>query len=727
LEIEDDTMPLLNSLRNPAVRAWWFYVPVLAAFAVVTCAIWAPFGWRISGTFEEWAVMVRADQLGTLSQLVVYPLNRPLFQAPMAIAHWLTPGSFLGMNILQALFIFGTSAAMFWLVLSLTPRNYAVAFVAATLLLVYPADDATYTLRTVNIHAGALFLVISLCLLTLSIRRTTWLRIAAMIAMLTLSLAIYDGGLLIAFFAPALIFCMRTPFSRRTAFVSAAWWVAPIAFAYALWLMVQNPATYQGGLIRTAGLGQDYAHTASVLARSIWRSLMQNFWSGWIQAATPPHYDDLYFRIVAALAAFVFVPVVWALCRTAQNELRLPATDQRYWVMAISGVAIAVLGFAMFLPTSYRDTNWRIFIYSAVGASLTVAVLCRVTASLFRPAAKFVFVTLSVALFVVGGVHAIGQQGRYFAQTQRQQAILAGIVAAAPKVVSPVAFLLIDTTPTAAYKAWSMCSQISDCLQDQLRYLYHGVELQAAYCAPQFLPRGISSEVCNFEQYGVAITYDYLLNGRPVRRFFPYGSLLIFENGSDGVRLLDDLRDYVHVEIASKYDPRSIVSIGASPPPRVHTLFTRWPFKPTDPRRRIESSYRFDFDHPAAGEGWSSPEQSRMWTTAPESTLDFWLQDDADYSMQFRVVAAMAPDIMSSLHVTVNDRPMALVRHPDVGGAATFTARIPAATVAADATNTRVTFTVNRVVTPKSLGMNADERTLGLMFDWIRIDPIRSR
>src|SRR6185312_4222122 len=87
LEIEDDTMPLLNSLRNPAVRAWWFYVPVLAAFAVVTCAIWAPFGWRISGTFEEWAVMVRADQLGTLSQLVVYPLNRPLFQAPMAIAH----------------------------------------------------------------------------------------------------------------------------------------------------------------------------------------------------------------------------------------------------------------------------------------------------------------------------------------------------------------------------------------------------------------------------------------------------------------------------------------------------------------------------------------------------------------------------------------------------------------------------------------------------------------
>src|SRR6185312_1292811 len=108
------------------------------------------------------------------------------------------------------------------------------------------------------------------------------------------------------------------------------------------------------------------------------------------------------------------------------------------------GVAIVVMGFAMFLPTTWRDTNWRVFIYSSIGSALTVTVACWIAASLFRSGARPTFVALSAALFTVGSIHALEQHGLYFAQTQRQQEILAGIVASAPKVVSPVSFLLVD-------------------------------------------------------------------------------------------------------------------------------------------------------------------------------------------------------------------------------------------------------------------------------------------
>jgi hypothetical protein len=459
-----------------------------------------------------------------------------------------------------------------------------------------------------------------------------------------------------------------------------------------------------------------------VLAQSIWRALTHNFWSGWIHATTLPTANDPYLRIAVALALFAFAPLAWMLYGRTHKP-RSSIADARYWILAAAGVAIVVMGFAMFLPTTWRDTNWRVFIYSSIGASLAVAVACWIAASLFRSGARPTFVALSTALFTVGSIHALEQHGFYFAQTQRQQEILAGIVASAPKVVSPVSFLLVDKTPSSAFKAWSMCTSIGDCLEDQLRYVYHGVDLRAAYCAPDFRSRGDSSEECEFGTDGVTVSYAYFGNGKPVRKHFPYDALLIFEDGPTGVRLVDNLRDVAPVEAAGKYDPDAIVDTSAPPPSRVHALFTRWPFKPTYPRRREVPSYRFDFDRPAPGDGWSVPEGSHMWTDAPEATLDLWLRRGTNYRMQWRIIAAMAPDILSSLHVKVNGRPLQVEARPDAGGAVTYVAKISAADVATDPSGTRLAFTVDRVVAPKSLGMNNDERTLGVMFDWIRIDP----
>jgi hypothetical protein len=206
---------------------------------------------------------------------------------------------------------------------------------------------------------------------------------------------------------------------------------------------------------------------------------------------------------------------------------------------------------------------------------------------------------------------------------------------------------------------------------------------------------------------------------------FPYESLLVFENSSRGVRLLTSIDSYAGNQAAGRYRPLAHIDASSGAPPRAHTMFTRWPFRPRDPRTRLSSSYRFEFDRQPPGDGWSQPEGSFTWTNAVESTLDLWLEPGSDYDLRFRLLRAITPDVLASVRVTVNDAPVAVAATVDKDGGTIFAGTIPAAAVGVDVERTQLGFHVDRVVTPKSLGMNDDERTLGLRFDWIRISQVR--
>ena len=133
-------------------------------------------------------------------------------------------------------------------------------------------------------------------------------------------------------------------------------------------------------------------------------------------------------------------------------------------------------------------------------------------------------------------------------------------------------------------------------------------------------------------------------------------------------------------------------------------------------------SVRFEFDQPASGSGWWPVESSSMWMREPNADLNFNLASDQDYSVKFRVLMALHPDILDSLRLTVDGIPVDLHRATDPQGGTIFSGVIPHAIVSSG--NTQFMFTVNRVVTPKSAGINDDERTLGVMFDWLQIEAI---
>jgi hypothetical protein len=728
MELSDPVvgLGLPRQVRSVYLQERWAYLAAFAALAIVTYAMWMPFGWRVSGTFEEWGIMTGADQQGILAMLYVPGSHRPLYIAPWVLAHWLTPGSFLGLNVIQAALLFGKSAALFWLVRRLVPGNSALAFVSATLLLVYPADDATYTLRTTNLHAGAFFLLVSVCLLVQALARFSWPTVIAMTAVQAIGLATYDGGLLLMFCGPAFIWWLRPVYTKRFVLLSLTWLAVPTWFLFLLVRTLHNPNSYQASLIRLSGLDGNYLGVAGSWAVSIFRALARTFLTGWAQTSALRVAEDPFLHLALALTLFVFVPVAWALTPNDRQIVPLRAI-RKYWMLAMIGVVIVVAGFAMYLPTAWRNSNWRVFIYSSIGASLSVAVGCWIVSSLFRSSARLAFVAFSSMFVLVGTIHALNQHNEYYAFGQRQQTVLAGIVKAAPRIIPPVNLLLIDTTPPSAFEAWVMCTVISDCLQSQLQYVYHRGGFRAAYCAPGSRPRGRFSEECEFGEAGVTVSYNHLESKQPMQVFLPYESLLVFENTMQGVKLLSNINDYTAGAGRMKYNAGAHVDRNADPPARALTLFTRWPFKAEDLRRRMLESFRFEFDSPVSGSGWSIPEGSLMWTSAAESTLDVWLRGGVTYDVRFRVLRAMAPDILSSLRLTVNGIPVALVTTRDAEGGTTFSGTIAARAVDADPANTRLVFAVNRVVTPRSLGINDDERTLGLRFDWIRIDRQSAR
>ena len=135
----------------------------------------------------------------------------------------------------------------------------------------------------------------------------------------------------------------------------------------------------------------------------------------------------------------------------------------------------------------------------------------------------------------------------------------------------------------------------------------------------------------------------------------------------------------------------------------------------------------FDFNQALSGSGWHLREGSEptfRWTgPGTTSTLDLPLAIAQDLTLEFCVINAIAPDILQSLTLQVNDRPVplgVLYSH----GITLFQAIIPSAALSSNAPFTRLTFQVNRTLSPQDLNPHdPDRRPVGLAFSAIQTFP----
>jgi hypothetical protein len=137
---------------------------------------------------------------------------------------------------------------------------------------------------------------------------------------------------------------------------------------------------------------------------------------------------------------------------------------------------------------------------------------------------------------------------------------------------------------------------------------------------------------------------------------------------------------------------------------------------------------RHEFDTPAPGEGWSPWLESTpagetfQWMDATTATVLLPLAADRDVWLEFRVIHSMAPEILRSLTVSANDRPVSLVPGPEPGGGTIFRGLILRQTLAAAAGPTEITFRISHTLIPRQILPDSDDdRTLGLALDWLQV------
>ncbi len=140
--------------------------------------------------------------------------------------------------------------------------------------------------------------------------------------------------------------------------------------------------------------------------------------------------------------------------------------------------------------------------------------------------------------------------------------------------------------------------------------------------------------------------------------------------------------------------------------------------------RRLPS-FGFEFDNTAPGPGWHGQEitpdgQTFQWMKE-RAELVLPLAADHDFTLRFRVRPALAPGILPSLTLAVNEHPVALVSHSEANGDTTFEAAIPKILLD-NPRYTQLVFRVSHTAIPDEIYGNGDTRSLGLAFDWLRLD-----
>jgi hypothetical protein len=316
----------------------------------------------------------------------------------------------------------------------------------------------------------------------------------------------------------------------------------------------------------------------------------------------------------------------------------------------------------------------------------------------------------------VSVANAVAQRDDVARYSFKEQRILSNLAQQVPVWAPNVPLLVLD--PERQFTVEKMFAGSTGHFGDAVRYLYRQDSIPVYLCYPGGRALGTYFEGCVFDARGVTT----LFQGRPAT-WLPLDRLLVFEYTPTGdLRLLRKIPESYLPTAAQAYHPERWLTPGP-PPVRVHTLFASWPV--VEEMRDLKRRTRFstDFDRKIDGSGWWPPEESRTWMTSPTASIVTRLRAGNDYELTFRVTMGIAPDVLASLHLDVNGHPIELAARQDPKGAWVFRGHLPGKVVARDDRKTTLRFSVNRVVTPKSLGINEDTRTLAVQFDWLRIEP----
>ncbi|WP_231561549.1 sulfotransferase family protein [Nitrosococcus oceani] len=197
------------------------------------------------------------------------------------------------------------------------------------------------------------------------------------------------------------------------------------------------------------------------------------------------------------------------------------------------------------------------------------------------------------------------------------------------------------------------------------------------------------------------------------------------------IRLTDMLRDLGRYTEPGEVVPGAFVDN----PALVSQLLDRHYRHHLEAQPLAQENLYLSLKEPLLGSGWHRREQApadnstfRWSGPGTESFIDLPLQGGQEWVLEFRIVHALALDVLDSLWVTANGTPLELEM---TEGTKETTVRryrslILAKVIAKKSSGpVRLVFKVNRTLSPQSLDpANPDERQVGIALNWIRAQPL---
>ena len=418
IEQSATTVPLKTRFAANMIDDWIVAIGLLLIVAI----LWLPFGIAVPFWADSWQCTSSLIRAGMLQ-----PENaRPLVAIPFVIGQSLSPNLFVGENLLLAGLLFAKSWLLY-LILKRLLKHRAIAFGAASLLLIYPADEAIFNLGTINIHFDVASYLLAVYLLLWLWQERRWVLLPFIGLALGLTTGIYEAAYPLIIFTPLLLLWQEKRFSRRLVTVSLLWYVVPLAVTARLVLITsrnQTAVSYQSGLFRGI-VPQEVFST-------FWNVYHIHFADGW------QRYPSVTYPQPTLAAMVIAAVICWWLSRHST-----PISLKTLGLVIAGGLVVIGLGYVVYFPTALRDAVDRTFFFSSVGAAIVTAALLWAVAQ-FLQGKRLIYAGM-IAFFVgLGTIQLLNQHMIADEQGRAELPVLKAIITQVPLIQSNTLVLVID-------------------------------------------------------------------------------------------------------------------------------------------------------------------------------------------------------------------------------------------------------------------------------------------
>lgn len=590
------------------------WVLAAAALLALIVTLWLPFGWNVMGIQEEWSNRAFVEDSGG-PWLRYERYSRPGKLIPITLAHTLTPDSFVGYNLVQAALFFGKGMMFYFLMRRLVPGLPIVALAGALLFIIYPADEGLMTIRSTPIHFATFCFLTALNLLLAYWERPRWFILLGMWLALGLSVGTYEIAYPLALASPIFLLWLEKRLNARVIRLSLLWYAGLMLPMANSLMRFGQPNSMQRNLLEAGTADRNLVTFIREMLDSLILAYRRHFIIGWETAVQQIPVNTLYL-LLAVLVALLVLVVGWLVSRNHATKEQAGAS-RRYFVFLVVGIVWITTALLLYLPTSRRYEDWRVYYMSSVGAALAVTMIVLILSQRLR-FSYALFTGLMAFLIGLATVRILHQHQRYVDVGQKEAYILSRVIESAPALKAPTYFLFLPPdsgeplSPERLYLSYALDAALSQIYQDYSKVL------DADFCYPPDV-------TCLFQDEGIEVSGL----GKP-RTIYPYDQVLLFEASEyAGIRLLDRIPDsLLPNRAASDYAPQSLIDGSSQPPVRVHTLFARWPVPFNYPLVAQKDFANFVLSDYSSGSAFILQMPDGDCLSQSDCTLQAWLSGD---------------------------------------------------------------------------------------------------